>query len=113
MLRPIFAQPFAPLRHSAVGPLLLAALRWWQEVLTADMTVTLNLYKITLPVVHLFCDAEGSPPRIAGILVRDGRLCSYSCFLPDNALRSARDVAFGCLYRLHVSSLLQGAAAPQ
>ena len=33
MLRPLYAQQYAPLKGGRVGPFLLMALRWWKQVL--------------------------------------------------------------------------------
>lgn len=80
MLRPLYAQQYAPLRGGRVGPFLLFALRWWREVLQFGVHEKVPLSLELCPVVELFCDARGSPPRVAAVLSdADGKwFCEYA-----------------------------------
>eukprot|EP00969_Alexandrium_andersonii_P024986 1091272-Alexandrium_andersonii.AAC.1 len=68
MLRPFFAQQYAPLPRGALGEMLRLALQWW----TAALRWRLSRDAPAVPVrdtVHLFCDARGWPSRIAAVLL--------------------------------------------
>jgi len=86
MLRPIFAQQFAQLRGGVLSPTLIIALCWWQRVLSESIAITIQLSAPQPPVVDLFADAEGCPPRIAGVAFGGCGVIAYACFLPRAVL---------------------------
>ena len=70
MLRPLFRQAHAPLSGSRLGPETTLALQWWLQVLTLKLSQKVP----TTPAnetVELFCDARGTPPRLAAVLFAD------------------------------------------
>jgi hypothetical protein len=68
MLRPIFQQQYAPLVGNRVGYELELGLRWWLVALESKLCDA-HIVGETRPVVDMFCDARGSPPRVAAVLV--------------------------------------------
>lgn len=71
LLYPLYRQQRA--RHSsfASDSDLALALRWWLEVLVLDWSVSRRWQPENSPSAHLFCDARGSPARIAAVLYLD------------------------------------------
>jgi len=84
MLQPIFQQQYAPLSGGRIGPLLDLALRWWLVVLQSDLCeeVRVNEQPCT---VDMFCDARGTPARIAAVVFSQGQIV-YSDWEPPSEL---------------------------
>ena len=82
MLRPLFAQQYAPLRGGRLGPLLVLALRWWRAVLSLHLCEHVPLTPRPVEVCELFTDARGTPPRVAAVLATSERLC-FSDWMPS------------------------------
>lgn len=82
MLRPLFMQKFAA-KPFALSLELRYTLVWWRTIL-ADCRVEKYCWKQPdKSVVHLFCDAAGSPARIAAIAWIDGKLYFADCAPPQ------------------------------
>ena len=64
---------------------LAVALRWWREVLSLHIVESRAWKAAEGPLVHLFADARGSPPRLAAVLLIDGDM-RYTDLVPDKAL---------------------------
>ena len=71
MLRPLFRQQYG--RKSHVNKSLELALKWWAEVLFVGIKETKVWRSLDLPPVRLYADARSTPPRLAAVLVNDGR----------------------------------------
>ena len=78
MLRPLFHHSVAPLPRGRVRPELMCALRWWYVVLSERIMQTVPINQPLPPVCELFCDARGSPPRVAAVLCRTGCRMLYT-----------------------------------
>ena len=70
MLRPFFAQQYAPLRGYRMSPSLKKAVDWWLEVLADRVTQKVPTRRRT-KMVQLFTDARSKPPRLAAVLVTE------------------------------------------
>ena len=68
MIRPIYAQARRSRRSPQVGDRLLMALKWWRVVLM-DRTSEATVIGHRPEVFDLFCDARGTPPRLAAVLL--------------------------------------------
>jgi hypothetical protein len=68
MLWPIRHQQYARSSNSIIGPHLRIALSWWCQLLIRQIGIVWPLQTVARRHMELFCDAEGSPPRLAGIL---------------------------------------------
>lgn len=68
MLRPLFAQQYAPLRGGKLGPLLKLALKWWRQALAKRWRETAP-WSLATETVQLFYDARSTPARAAAVLV--------------------------------------------
>ena len=71
MLRPIFAQQYR--RGCHVRKELGLALLWWAEVLMNGVRETRIWKGPAEKVVRMYADARSTPPRIAVVVVYDGR----------------------------------------
>ena len=72
MIRPLFAQIFAPPKGARVGNALRSALEWWHRVLQLDLCERIPMREVRQPAIELFTDARGYPPRAAAVIFRDG-----------------------------------------
>lgn len=68
MLRPLFAQQYAPLQGGKLGPLLKLALKWWRQALAKRWCETVP-WSLATETVELFCVARSTPARVAAVLV--------------------------------------------
>jgi len=84
MIRPFFAQQYSPLPSGKIGPLLDLALRWWTKVLESDICQEVRVYEPSR-VVDLFCDARGTPPRVAAVIIA-GDSIRYTDWEPPASL---------------------------
>ena len=84
MLRPLFAQQYSPLPGGKVGPLLRMAMKWWLQVLKERRCQTVP-WSPAPRTADLFCDARGSPARVAAILFVDGEVL-YTDWEPSAAV---------------------------
>ena len=83
-IRPLFAQQYAPLQGNRVGPRLELALRWWLRILSLHLVELVELVPGPRECVDLFCDAQGSPPRVGVVCcVRDQILFTSSLIPPE------------------------------
>ena len=71
MLRPLFRQQYG--RNSRVNKELNLSLRWWVEVLETGIKETKVWSTPDAQPVRLYADARSTPPRIAAVLIHDGR----------------------------------------
>ena len=83
MLRPLFAHAHS--HRAKVSQSMRLALEWWLEVLTLDLEEVQSWATEVYPPVHLFADARGSPPRLAAVVLVDGRSC-YTDWAPPSEL---------------------------
>ena len=78
MLWPIRQQQYARSSNSIIGPHLRIALSWWCQLLIRQIGIVWPLQTVARRHMELFCDAEGSPPRLAGILFSEGGRTLYA-----------------------------------
>ena len=71
MLRPLFKQQYG--RTSRIDKELELALRWWREVLANGVKETKLWRGPAEQPVKIYADARSTPPRIAAVLVSNGR----------------------------------------
>ena len=67
MIKPFYAQQYAPTKNGKCGPALEKAIGWWLEVFENNLTQSISM-KHRTNQVSMFCDASGSPPIIAAVL---------------------------------------------
>ena len=72
MLRPIFDQKSK--RNGLIDPELRRALQWWGQILRMKVAERLAWQQADTHEVHMFCDAAGSPPHLAAVLLVDGQI---------------------------------------
>jgi hypothetical protein len=89
MLRPFFAQQNAPLPFGRCSKVLLFAINWWIHVLKASTQKQVSLTSADLPIVEMFCDARGSPPRVAAVLFMNGQPVRFTDMEPHSGLMQA------------------------
>ena len=80
MLQPLWDQ--CRNSHSHVSRALELALRWWQAVLEQNLSQTQEWGERAQEVVHLWCDARGTPPRLAAVIYADEAF-HYTDWAPD------------------------------
>ena len=73
-------------RHGRIGPRLRRTLVWWLDVLRLGIAQKRYWDVAQRPPVHLFCDAAGSPARLAAVLWLDGRVLYSDCPPPPSIL---------------------------
>ena len=56
MIRPFYAQQYAPLAGGRVGPMLALAVKWWLQVLEQRVVQVVPTQEIDV-TAQLFCDA--------------------------------------------------------
>ena len=67
---------------------LKLALRWWLQVLKLGI-VEMRPWKENKQMpVHIFCDARSTPPRIAAVMIKDGRT-SFCDMAPSDELMNS------------------------
>ena len=71
MLLPLYTQ--GRRRCAKVGPSLNLALRWWSETLKLNLQQCWEWSKRPRNWVHIYADARGAPPRIAAVVLVDGK----------------------------------------
>ena len=81
MLRPFFKQAYGN-GDGHVGHDLLIALKWWLVVLQMELTEERVWEMSNEPLLHLFVDARGVPPRCAAVLFFNGE-CLYTDGAPS------------------------------
>ena len=72
LLRPLYAQQYR--RSSQCSRPLRMALKWWLEVLALQLAETRMWKRPSTQPLQLFADARGQPPRLAAVLVGNGRI---------------------------------------
>ena len=78
MLRPLLKQEHSPLPHGRLSNDLNQVMKWWVQVLELDLKQCVPVRE-KAEVVDLFCDARGTPPRVAAILFADGEVKYTDC----------------------------------
>ena len=81
MLRPFFKQAYGN-GDGCVGHDLLIALKWWLAVLQMGIVEERAWDLSCEPLLHLFVDARGVPPRCAAVLFINGE-CLYTDGAPS------------------------------
>ena len=71
MLRPLFSQQYGNSRK--IDDELRLALLWWIEVLEAGIKETKIWRMPDQQPVRIYADARSTPPRIAAVIIQDGR----------------------------------------
>ena len=84
MVRPFYAQQYAPLAHGRIGGMLTLAVDWWLHVLQRRVVQSVPMRKCA-QTVELFCDARGEPARMAAVLFVDGEI-HYTSQAPSKRL---------------------------
>ena len=87
MVRPFFAQQYAPPKGSRVGEVLLSACRWWDIVLQHDICEEVRLDGRSNAPVVLLTDARGLPAHTGAVLSADG-LLRYTSLAPPESVTS-------------------------
>ena len=67
MVRPFYAQQYAPRRGGRLSPTLTSACEWWLVVLRSQIGQACPLRGSCAAVVDLFTDARGDPARIGAV----------------------------------------------
>lgn len=83
MLRPLFDQKSR--RDGKMCAELERALRWWLSVLHEGLSEKRRWRTEPKPVVHLFCDARGTPPHLAAVLF-DEKSCYFTHMTPPESV---------------------------
>ena len=86
MMKPIFAHSHVPSRGNAIRPRLRLALQWWEVMLQQCVAEEYRFGSQGRPWFDLFCDARGSPPRLAAVLVDPNGKHAYTDCQPDREL---------------------------
>ena len=84
MVRPFFAQQYAPMRGSRLSAGLRLATEWWLEVFRQRIVQHVPL-TCKMEVVDMFCDARSNPARMAAVLV-DADGIWYTDWAPSQRL---------------------------
>lgn len=71
MLRPLFRQQYG--RSGKIRRELALALEWWIEVLSAGISETKMWRSPDVQPVRMYADARSTPPRVAAVVIHDGR----------------------------------------
>jgi hypothetical protein len=70
---PVYRQQHDPLRGNRISAVLREALEWWKKFLR-NPTRAVTKYDETVRHVHIFTDARSTPPRLAAVMLVDGKL---------------------------------------
>ncbi len=76
MIKPVFAQKVS---GTHVGDRLLRALVWWHAIIMKGVSEMKPWDDDAQQPCHLFVDAASTPPRLAGVLLIDGRILYTDC----------------------------------
>ena len=79
LLRPLFIH--ANQARARTPEHVRLCLEWWKEVLLLDLEEKQCWSQDRRGAAHLFADARGSPPRLAAVVLLDGR-SMYTDFAP-------------------------------
>ena len=79
MLVPLYKHQHRRFGKQVFPESLKMCLRWWQEVLSLELSQTKPFLQDQRKPVHLFADARGEPARIAAVLLVDGQLLYTDC----------------------------------
>ena len=74
MIRPIFQAARGLFAHREAGDALEMSLLWWKTLLEELLQRALSYKVRTLQGVEIFTDARSTPPRLAAVIVADGRV---------------------------------------
>ena len=85
MLLPLYRQQHKCRWQAKWSDELRLCLEWWSEVLRLELVQAKPIKHDDSHLVHLFADARGSPPRLAAVLLIDGRVL-YSDWEPPSCL---------------------------
>jgi len=88
MLRAIYAQQYSQLPGGRLSKMLVLALEWFREALSMELCRQVPLATGTVEVIDLFCDARGTPPRVAAVLVEKGKEVCYTDWQPPISVLS-------------------------
>ena len=83
LLYPVYWQKKT--RHCRLSEQLSLSLRWWSEVLQKGICETFAWEHKRTETAHLLCDARSTPPRVAAVLLIDGKRF-YSDGVPPPAV---------------------------
>jgi hypothetical protein len=83
-LRPLFQQQYAPLSGGRIGKELEMSLKWWREALGAFQAQRVP-WEPSTKKATLLTDARSTPPRVAAVLIVDGKHY-YTDWAPDEAM---------------------------
>jgi hypothetical protein len=86
MIRPFYAQQYAPLAHGRIGDMLGLAVDWWLHVLQHRVVQSVPM-QVHEKTAQLFCDARGEPARMAAVLFVEGEIF-YTSWAPSEKLRA-------------------------
>jgi len=62
--------------------MLFLAIDWWLHALKLPLKRSVSLSSRVVPVVELFCDARGSPPRVVAVLIDQHKKIRYTDWQP-------------------------------
>jgi hypothetical protein len=108
MLWPIRQQRYAPPGGYVIPRQLRTALRWWCRVLSEKIGIVWPLRSVPRQHLELFCDAEGSPPRLAGVLFSNNgaRIQAYKCDVSKIVLEAYRERSDAQIMTLEIMAIL-------
>ena len=111
MLRPLFAQQYAPLPNGRLGPNLVLALIWWKAVLGFRLLERVPLVPRLCEVVELVIDARGTPPRVAAVLASASGLLFTDWQPPEEVLATFVERSDSQIMGLEILAVLFGLLA--
>jgi hypothetical protein len=106
MLRPIYDHVYSG--SAVLKPYVKDALIWWRDVLAFDLVQEHAWVKAGGRPVHLFCDAAGSPARVAAFAWCDGVIEYTDCEPPQELVTLFADRADKQIMGLELMSVALG-----
>jgi len=106
MLRPIFKQGNS--HNGKMNAELKLALRWWLQVLKLGIVEMRSWKENKQMPVHIFCDARSTPPRIAAVMIKDGRTSFCDMAPSDELMKSFKRRGDNQIMSLEILSIALG-----
>ena len=107
MIRPFYCQQYAPTRRSKCDRALRQAVRWWLEVFKKDLTQEISL-KHRHKTTTMFCDASGSPPIVAAVLIDNKNIFFCESAVPSKVFEKFASRNDDQIMALELYAILMG-----
>ena len=108
MLRPLYKRQHSHGRHSGWNEPLELCLKWWADVLRLEIKETRRFNLDDLQSAHLFADARGEPPRLAAVLLADGKTYATDWEPPPEVLQFFEERQDGQIMGLELLAIALG-----